>query len=639
MYVEGLRLHYTEQGSGQPLVLLHGSPGTLHDFPPELCNALGKNFRVIALDRPGYGQSEAPAFAATAYTQLRLLRSALRQLNAERPVLAAHSWGALPALIWALEAPEELHSIALISGGWLYPGAAHLPRSLRLAQLPAAGPAAAALFSIPVRRAVLRKVLCMAFAPGHVPLHALNTALKQWLRTPAQWRVFAQENYSALHLLPELSAHYASLKLPLLLITGNADKILNPAEHTYPLMEDVQQASLVLLDGEGHEPALSCPELVVEALERALLPGRQPLPRQCTLMSHERQKARSLVMQHGWNVAAYQALNPAFERWYNAEQNSLVCYTLKLGVRVVAGAPICAPERLLETTEEFERDAKAAGEKVCYFGVSERLCSVMERSGGRQRLKIGAQPCWNPAEWEQMIRKRSSLRAQIARARNKGVHVQEWPVQPVPRRQELEACRKKRESSRLAPPLHFLTEAVPLDQLHDRRLFVALRDGSIAGYLIATPVPERKGWLLEQIVRDMNAPNGTAELLADAANRVFAAESAQMVTPGMAPLARRAGEIELSARWMRFLLQWLRAHGRRFYNFEGLEAFKARFQPDDWEPVYLLGMGECVRFRFLLAVAAAFCDGPLLWVVLKTLAAAARQEVRSVVKTLRTRGH
>ena len=33
------------------------------------------------------------------------------------------------------------------------------------------------------------------------------------------------------------------------------------------------------------------------------------------------------------------------------------------------------------------------------------------------------------------------------------------------------------------------------------------------------------------------------------------------------------------------LSKWVRAHGKRFYNFEGLEAFKSKFRPDGWEPI------------------------------------------------------
>ena len=72
----------------------------------------------------------------------------------------------------------------------------------------------------------------------------------------------------------------------------------------------------------------------------------------------------------------------------------------------------------------------------------------------------------------------------------------------------------------------------------------------------------------------------------DAALRTFAEEGADYVTLGLAPLSRRAGvPDERPFPGLRLILAWIRAHGRRFYNFDGLDAFKAKFKPDAWEPL------------------------------------------------------
>jgi phosphatidylglycerol lysyltransferase len=44
--------------------------------------------------------------------------------------------------------------------------------------------------------------------------------------------------------------------------------------------------------------------------------------------------------------------------------------------------------------------------------------------------------------------------------------------------------------------------------------------------------------------------------------------------------------------WLRFVLQWVRLHGARFYNFAGLDAFKAKFNPEAWEPMYADATGR-----------------------------------------------
>jgi pimeloyl-ACP methyl ester carboxylesterase len=59
--VDGVRLHYVERGSGDPLVLLHGNGSMIEDFESSgLVDLAAKNYRVIVIDRPGFGHSSRP---------------------------------------------------------------------------------------------------------------------------------------------------------------------------------------------------------------------------------------------------------------------------------------------------------------------------------------------------------------------------------------------------------------------------------------------------------------------------------------------------------------------------------------------------------------------------------------------------
>ena len=59
--VDGVRLHYIEQGQGEPLVLIHGNGTLIQDFTVNgLVDRLSKHYRVIVIDRPGYGYSDRP---------------------------------------------------------------------------------------------------------------------------------------------------------------------------------------------------------------------------------------------------------------------------------------------------------------------------------------------------------------------------------------------------------------------------------------------------------------------------------------------------------------------------------------------------------------------------------------------------
>ncbi len=163
--------------------------------------------------------------------------------------------------------------------------------------------------------------------------------------------------------------------------------------------------------------------------------------------------------------------------------------------------------------------------------------------------------------------------------------------------------------------MHFLVEPDTLNNLNDRRVFVAEREGRVIGFLVASPVPLRHGWLVEQIIRGSAAPNGTVELLLDAAMRDMAADGAEYVTLGLSPLSRHGGTNSRQSPWTQLLLLWTRAHGRRFYNFDGLDTFKAKFQPEAWEPIYLISNERLTSIRTMYAIAEAFSGrSPMLFV-------------------------
>jgi phosphatidylglycerol lysyltransferase len=147
------------------------------------------------------------------------------------------------------------------------------------------------------------------------------------------------------------------------------------------------------------------------------------------------------------------------------------------------------------------------------------------------------------------------------------------------------------------------------------------------GYLIATPIPQRNGWLIEQSVRRCSAPNGTMELLVDAAMTRFAQERYTYLTLGMAPLTQRVTDGTRMPLWLRIVLHWARSHGGRFYNFEGLDSFKAKFKPEEWEPLFVLSQEPQVSPQTLMAILGAFSDGSLYKTATRALTLAVRQEL------------
>lgn len=318
-------------------------------------------------------------------------------------------------------------------------------------------------------------------------------------------------------------------------------------------------------------------------------------------------RARELVLEYGWNSTSFQIVNPGIERWFSRLGDAVTGYVTAAGVRVVVGAPACPGERLAEVAREFEEAAAGDGDCVCYFGAESRLESIYSGSPGHTQFLLGAQPAWDPANWSGIVDGHKSMRAQLNRARNKGVAVHEWPVERARNHPELADCLGQWLASKGLPPLHFMIESDTLSRLANRRLFAAEREGKVVGFVVLSPVANRNGWLFEQFPHVPGAPNGTVELMIDTAMRALAAEGCDYATLGLSPLSKRARVqgVEQPA-WLLFFLAWVRKHGQRFYNFDGLDAFKAKLRPDRWEPVFALSNEPRVSFRTLYAIVAAF---------------------------------
>jgi phosphatidylglycerol lysyltransferase len=352
-----------------------------------------------------------------------------------------------------------------------------------------------------------------------------------------------------------------------------------------------------------------------------------------SLEDRDIERARTLVLRYGWNATAYQILNPGIAFWFSAAGDAVIGYVRRSGVRVVAGAPVCATERLETIVADFARAARDAGDRVCYFGAGERLEESIRRTGPCGTVGLGAQPSWDPRRWSTIIARRASLRAQLHRARNKGVAITEWSAERARNSPELEQLLGEWLQGLGLPPLHFLIETDTIALTRDRRIFVAARAEKSVAYLVASPVPARHGWLIEQIVRGRAAPNGTSELLVDAAMHALAADGAEYVTLGLAPLSRQSRWADPSVpAWMRLALRWVRAHGRRFYDFDGLDRFKTKFAPERWEEIVAIDDRARFSMRALWAIAAAFGGGSPVVLFGRTISRAIAQEMRWLSK-------
>ena len=112
--INGKKLAYEVRGAGEPVLLLHC--GFVADsFVPLMNDSnLSGQYRLINYHRVGYGQSDRASGSMSVVQQAADARALLQELGIQRAQIVGHSYGGVVALQLALDAPEVVHSLALL---------------------------------------------------------------------------------------------------------------------------------------------------------------------------------------------------------------------------------------------------------------------------------------------------------------------------------------------------------------------------------------------------------------------------------------------------------------------------------------------------------------------------------------------
>ncbi|QGQ93450.1 alpha/beta fold hydrolase [Paenibacillus psychroresistens] len=109
----GIVLAYEDQGSGEPLVLLHGLCGS-SDYWDKILPQLSKQYRVIAPDLRGHGQSGISDEPYPMELMAHDIAELLEKLHIPQAILIGHSLGGYVTLAFAEQYPEKLHAFSLV---------------------------------------------------------------------------------------------------------------------------------------------------------------------------------------------------------------------------------------------------------------------------------------------------------------------------------------------------------------------------------------------------------------------------------------------------------------------------------------------------------------------------------------------
>ena len=264
--IDGVRLHYVDVGSGPVILMLHGLASQLQTFTYALTTLLKDRYRLIVIDRPGAGYSD-PAASASLEAQAALFSAFLRALDVDRALVVGHSLGGALALALALDHPEQVAGLALIA-----------PASQPLEAPPEALRALAIRSDLarwligwtvatPLSMRHSRSTLGTVFAPDPIPLDFAIRGGALLAARPATYRNASRDLVEAGGEVRVYAARYGSLDLPVGILFGTGDRILDHRLHGEALRRQIAGATLDLIEDGGHMTPISSPERSADFIE------------------------------------------------------------------------------------------------------------------------------------------------------------------------------------------------------------------------------------------------------------------------------------------------------------------------------------------------------------------------------------
>lgn len=251
--VDGVRLHYTVEGEGPPLVLLHGNGSMIADFASSaLVREASLRWRVFVFDRPGYGYSTRPRgrrFSPQA--QADLFAKAFAKLGLDRPLVLGHSFGALVAAALGIRHPEAVRALVLVSGAY-FPTPRLDAMLFGIAAVPVLGDFLRHTVSPVVSRLIWPGLMRVIFGPRPEPASFREGFPKGLALRPGPLRASAAESLDLLQATAALAPHYADLSMPVVLVAGGEDRMVDTASQSGRLHRRIPGSRLVVLPGLGH---------------------------------------------------------------------------------------------------------------------------------------------------------------------------------------------------------------------------------------------------------------------------------------------------------------------------------------------------------------------------------------------------
>jgi pimeloyl-ACP methyl ester carboxylesterase len=273
--VSGGRLHVVERdrradpsAEAPPLVLIHGASGNLEDMRRALGDRLSARYRVILLDRPGFGWSDRAlgADSASPAHQAAMVNELLDRLGIARAIVLAHSLAGTVATALALDHPERVAGLVLLAPV-SHPWPTGIAWYYHLAAAPVIGPLFAWTLALPVGAALLNATVAVVFSPQTAPADYVERTSVALVLRPRNFLANARDVSGLLAFVTAQAPRYPAIVAPTVIITGDSDDVVSPSIHSRALAGAIPRSKLIVLSGIGHMVHYGAPDRIVEAID------------------------------------------------------------------------------------------------------------------------------------------------------------------------------------------------------------------------------------------------------------------------------------------------------------------------------------------------------------------------------------
>jgi pimeloyl-ACP methyl ester carboxylesterase len=249
--VDGITLAYVDEGSGDPVVLLHGWGGQAVSMTP-LIVGLRDRYRVLAFDLPGFGGSSPPPVPWGTPEYAAFVERAVASLGIARATYIGHSFGGRIAIWLAAHAPGAVQAIVLIDAAGIRPSTTFRRRMRQL------------LYK--TTRTVLRLPILGAHGPVLRERLAMRFGSADYRATAGVMRASMVRTVNL-----DLTACLGAIDAPTLLVWGEKDAAI-PITDGRKMEQLIRGSRLIVVAGAGHFSYLDSPAFV-NAVVGAFLHG------------------------------------------------------------------------------------------------------------------------------------------------------------------------------------------------------------------------------------------------------------------------------------------------------------------------------------------------------------------------------